>query len=228
MSGTQTGAGRTSGPADMVRRLKILLPRGWFGPTTPVLDALLSGFGALWSGLFEAIGFVRQQGRIATASGVFLDMAARDYLGPGFARRPGETDASFSARIRAEVVAPRATRAAVVAATIRASGRAGTVFEPFNPSDTGGYGDPPLGYGVGGGYGSLAMPFQFFVTAYRPGTTMAGGTGGYGTGPGGYNAAPLAYGAAAAGTGEVSDNEIYAEIAGVLPVNATAWTRLID
>lgn len=212
----------------MVRRLKLLLPRGWFGQKTPVLDALLGGFGALWSSLFDAIGFVRRQGRIATASHAFLDMAARDYLGPAFSRRPGEADATFSARIRAEVIAPRATRASVVAATVRATGRVGTVFEPFNPTDTGGYGDPPLGYGVGGGYGSLAMPFQFFVTAYRPSTTMAGGTGGYDTGPGGYGTAPLAYGAAAAGTGAVSDDEIYAEIAGVLPVNAIAWTRLVD
>jgi hypothetical protein len=228
MSGTSGGRDVAGGPGDIAGRLKALLPRGWFGPATPVLDALLGGFGALWSSLYGAIGYVRRQGRIATASGVFLDMAARDYLGPAFRRRPGEADAAFSARIRAEVIAPRATRAAVVAATVRATGRAGVVFEPFNPADTGGYGDPPLGYGIGGGYGSLAMPYQFFVTAFRPDTTLAGGTGGYNDGPGGYDTAPLAYGAAAAGTGAVSDDEIYAEIAGVLPVNATAWTRLAN
>lgn len=228
MSDTGGNEGATGSADDMAGRLKALLPRGWFGPTTPVLEALLGGFGALWSSLYGAIAYARQQGRIATASGVFLDMAAQDYLGPTFRRRPGETDAAFSARVRAEVIAPRATRAAVVAATVRATGRTGVVFEPFNPADTGGYGEPPLGYGVGGGYGSLAMPYQVFVTAYRPNTTLAGGTGGYNDGPGGYDTAPLAYGAAAAGTGAVSDDEIYAEIAGVLPVNAIAWTRLAN
>lgn len=218
----------TGSAADMVARLKLVLPTGWFADTTPVLDMVLGGLATLWSGLYGLVAAVRGQARIATASGAFLDVSAQDYFGGALVRRAGEADSAFSARIRANLLAPRATRAALIAAVTAETGRAPVVFEPFNPSDTGGYATNTLGYGTRGGYGSLALPYQCFVTAYRPAVAGSGKSGGYGVGPGGYSTAPMAWSDLADDLGLASDAEIFATIAAVLPANAIAWTRLAN
>ncbi len=225
MSGLQN---MTGGATDMRARLKSVLPAGWFGDATPVLDLLLGGLAALWAALFSLIGFVRAQARIVTASGPFLDIAARDYFGTALARRAGETDAAFSARIRANLLIPRATRAALVGALTELTGRAPVVFEPFNVTDTGGYDTNTLGYNTIGGYGNLSLPYQCFVTAYRPVVVGSGNDGGYNIGPGGYNTAPLAWSDLTDDPGLITDSDLYAAIVSVLPVNAVAWTRLVD
>lgn len=222
------GSIATGSAADMRARLKMVLPTGWFGDDTPVLDLLLGGVATLWSALYALIGFVRAQGRIATARGPFLDIAARDYFSTRLSRRAGEADAAFGTRIRANLLAPRATRAALAAALTAETGRAPEIFEPFNASDTGGYGANTLGYGVIGGYGNLSLPYQLFVTAYRPQVALLGNNGGYGVGPGGYNTAPIAWSDLADDPGLAADADIYAAIAAVLPTNAIAWTRLYD
>lgn len=218
----------TGSVADMAARLRMVLPAGWFGDATPVLDLVLAGLATLWAGLYGLIGTVRRQARIATAAGPILDIAAQDYFGTTLARRAGEADAAFSARIRANLLSTRATRAALVAAVTAATGRAPAVFEAFNATDTGGYGTSTLGYGTCGGYGSLALPYQCFVTAYRPVLAGSGMSGGYGVGPGGYGVAPMAWSDPAEDVGLASDADIHAAIAGVLPANAIAWTRLVN
>ncbi|WP_201728971.1 hypothetical protein [Acidocella sp. C78] len=225
MSGATNPPG---GAADMAARLKMALPAGWFADATPVLDLVLGGLGALWAALYALIGTVRRQTRIATATGAMLDIAARDYLGGRLTRRAGETDAAFSARLRANLLTPKATRAALVAAIAAETGREPMIFEPANTGDTGGYGASTLGYGVRGGYGSLALPYQCFVTAYRPRVAGSGASGGFGYGPGGYSTAPLAWSDLAQDVGLATDADIYATIADVLPVNAIAWTRLLN
>lgn len=212
----------------MLSRIKSVLPTGWFADATPVLDIVLGGLAALWAGLYGLIGFSRAQTRIASASGPFLDIAAQDYFGIELARRPGETDAAFSARIRARLLAPRATRAALITALMVETGRAPIVFEAFNTGDTGGYNSGTLGYGVAGGYGSLALPYQCFVTAFRPIVATSGNNGGYNLGPGGYGNAPMAWSDLTDDPGLITDAQIYAAIAAVLPANAIAWTKLSD
>jgi hypothetical protein len=209
----------------MLARLKLVLPVRWFGDVTPVLDAVLTGLASAWSNLYGLLANVRWQARIATASGVFLDIAASDYFGTGLVRGLGEPDAAYSARIRANLLAPRATRASVVNALVNLTGREPIVFEPLNASDTGGY-NLNLGYNVCGGYGSENLPFQFFVTAYRPNATPVSKAGGYNLGPGGYNSAPMFYADLTQFAGVVSDAEIYAAAAGVLPTSTIAWTRI--
>ncbi|MBS3022995.1 hypothetical protein [Acidiphilium multivorum] len=223
-----SGSNPPGSAVDMAARLKMVLPAGWFADATPVLDQVLGGLGALWAGLYALIGAVRRQTRIATASGPMLDIAARDYLGGRIVRRAGEADAAFSMRIRANLLAPKATRAALAAAITAETGRAPAIFEPANTGDTGGYGANTLGYGARGGYGSLALPYQCFVTAYRPLVAGSGASGGFGYGPGGYSTSPLAWSDLAQDVGLATDADIYATIAGVLPVNAIAWTRLLN
>jgi hypothetical protein len=211
--------------SDMLARLKMVLPARWFSDTAPVLDALLTGLASAWSGLYALLGYVRAQTRIATATGIFLDIASADYLGGSLPRRVGESDGAYSARIRSNLINPRATRAGLVQILTNLTGRAPVVFEPLNATDTGGY-NVNLGYNCAGGYGSAHLPYQFFLTVYRPNNTPISNAGGYGTGPGGYGVAPMFYADAAEFAGTVSDAEIYAAVAAVVPTCSIAWTQI--
>jgi hypothetical protein len=215
----------TGDTADMLARLKMVLPARWFADSSPILDALLTGFANAWSGLYALLGYVIAQGRIATASGIFLDIAAADFCLGGLPRRAGEADAAYSLRIRSNLLQSRATRASVISALTNLTGRAPEIFEPFNASDTGGY-NVNLGYNTAGGYGSANLPFQFFVTAFRPDNTPISNAGGYGRGPGGYRTAPMFYADAAEFQGNISDADIFAAVAAVLPTATIAWTKI--
>lgn len=213
---------------DMVNRLKSVLPGQWFGDVTPIFDALLSGLANAWSGLYSLLQGVGLQARIATSTGVFLDIASSDYFGPALPRRAGESDSDLSLRIRANLLAGRATRSAVLSALQRLTGRVPTIFEPFNVTDTGAYNSGTLGYGVAGGYGSNNLPFQFFMTAYRPDATPISNAGGYNFGPGGYRTAPMFYADLANVPGAITDADIYAATAAVLPTAYTGWMKITN
>jgi hypothetical protein len=211
---------------DMRGRLKTVLPAGWFANDTPILDAVLGGLAVAWSVLYRLLMNVAAQARVATATGVFLDICAVDYFGAALKRRAGESDGAFSPRLRANLLAPRATRAALVGALTNLTGRAPVIFEPLNAADTGGYNTGTLGYGVAGGYGCRLLPFQFFVTGFRPNETPVSNAGGYGTGPGGYAAAPMFYANLSDIPGTIQDSDIYAMAASVLPAASIAWMKL--
>jgi hypothetical protein len=215
----------TGDAADMLARLKSVLPVRWFGDETPILDAVLGGLAAAWAGLYLLLSQVQAQTRIASASGIFLDMASGDYLNGRLPRRAGEADAAFRARLLGNLIAPGATRAALVAALTNVTQRVPRVFEPLNASDTGGY-NINLGYNNAGGYGSLNLPYQFFVTAYRANNTPVSHAGGYTLGPGGYGVAPMFYVDAAALAGSIGDAEIYAAAASVSPTASIAWMNI--
>lgn len=165
---------------DMVGRMKAVLPSRWFplpnpdGSTaSPILDGILTGMAWPWAQIYLFGQFTQLQTRIATASGAFLDIISSDFLGKRLFRAPGQGDTSFRARILAEILRPRATRSSVIQALFDLTGRTPVIFEPRWPPDTGGYGfqgmtvGTNLAYGLAGGWGSMALPFQFFVTAYR-------------------------------------------------------------
>jgi len=211
---------------DMLSRLKLVLPARWFAEATPILDAVLTGLATAWSALYGLLTVVVAQTRVATASGIFLDIAAVDYFGNALPRRAGEADGAFSARIRANLLMPRATRAGLIQALTTLTGRAPSVFEPLNATDTGGYNTATLGYNTVGGYGSANLPFAFFVTAYRPNATPVSNAGGYNFGPGGFNTAPMYFANVDDFPGVVSDADIYAATAAVLPTATIAWTKI--
>jgi len=211
---------------DFVNRLKSVLPGQWFGDVTPVFDAVLNGLASAWSGLFGLLQTAGLQARIATATGVFLDIASTDYFGPALPRRLGESDADFSLRLRTNLLAERATRSAISAAMKNLTGRAPAIFEPLNISDTGAYNSGTLGYRVAGGYGSSQLPFQFFMTAYRLDATPISNAGGYGVGPGGYNTAPMFYADVVDIPGAITDADLYAAAAAVLPTATICWMNI--
>jgi len=202
-----------------------LLPP-WFGDNTPILDALLQGMA--WSGSFVhgLYVYAKQQTRIKTASGGWLDLVAHDFFGGGLKRAQHQSDASFRSRILARLLRERATRKGVVQVLEDLTGRTPGVFEPLRPLDTGAY-SALYGYDAAGGYGSRLLPFQAFVTAYRPAGTGIPNINGYGDPAGGYGAASQAeYAALAMIEGAVTDADIYAAVDGAKPVGSILWTRI--
>lgn len=218
---------------DMGRRIRAVLPTRWFPDASPVLDGLVFGLAWSWAWLYGLLTYVRSQTRLATASGVWLDMIAADYFGDAVARRAGEADDALRTRVSVELNRERGTRSAVASVLQDLTGHAPTIFEPSRATDTGGWGGAGaaamgLAYGAAGGWGSLVLPFQFFITAYRPSGQGVPEVGGWGTSAGGYGRGAIEYAAASSFESGVSDMAINAAIAGVLPVATIAWTQITN
>ena len=222
---------------DMQTRLLAALPNGWFPDEAPILSGLLSGLANAWGWLYSLLAYVRLQTRIATATDGWLDLIARDYGGRAWGRQTGETDTAFSIRIRRNLQALAATRAALIAALTNLTGRTPMVFEPAYPPDTGGLNTGWLGWNTVGGWGTLTLPYQCFVTAYRPAGGGIADSGGWGslaasTTPnlalGGWNIGALQYGNTSLIEGQITDAQIFATIANCMPAATIAWTALSD
>lgn len=209
---------------DMAARIKAVLPP-WFGTPSPILNALLAGIGAIWAFVYSLLAYVITQTRIATATGIFLDMISLDFFGNGLPRKAGESDSAFRARIDQTILRPQATREALSQVLVDLTGRAPVIFEPTRPDDTGSYTSGGAGYGVAGGWGDLNLPFQCFVTAYRPRENGIANVAGWNAG-GGYGVGPIEYADLALASLGISDSDIDAAIAAVLPAATIAWTRI--
>jgi hypothetical protein len=226
----------TGDQQDVISRLKAVLPVRWFADVSPVLDGLLAGLSWAWSWALALLAYARLQTRIATATDVWLDMIAQDFFGHRIVRRPGQQDDAFRRRVLLELVRERGTRAGVAQVLSDLTGRAPIIFEPARTTDTGAYGslltDAPSGgglaYGAAGGWGSLALPFQAFVTAFRPLGSGIAGVIGWGSTQAGYGAGPVEYASLDMLAGAVTDADIYASIADVMPVSAIAWTAIAN
>lgn len=140
---------------DIANRLRSLLPARWFPDpgSAPTLEAVLGGFGSAWAAVFGQILFAQAQTRLRTVSGGFLDMAAADFRGTALRRRPNESDDKLRARLL-PVFREHATREALGARLLRATGTTPWIFEPSCPADTGAYsagpGRAPGAIGSGG------------------------------------------------------------------------------
>lgn len=226
----------TGDQADIQARLRSLLPSNWFpnGPL-PILDSVLAGCAAALSYAYGFLNFAKQQMRLATSSGGFLDLYAYDFFGFGLLRRTGEGDASYIARISANLFAPKVTRQAMVDALTELTGKTPTIFEPWNPIDTGGFFNPAnptsgtgLGYGAAGGYGSRLMPAQCFITVYAPTTGSAAVLSGYGGILGGYGVGRMGYISSAQSTGSIVNAEIYKTINATKAAGVICWTQVVE
>lgn len=223
----------TGDQSDIFGRLKSLIPR-WFGDGASVRDALLQGLAWASSFIYSLITYTRLQTRIKTATDGWLDMIAADFFGATLLRASNQSDASFRARIIINLFRERATRWAIIAVLKDLTGQTPVVFEPQRPLDTGSYGGPLIGYGMAGGYGSMLIPYQAFVTAYRPSGVGIPNVGGYGgtvggPGPGGYGTpAQIEYAALSMIQGAVTDADIYAAIDSVKPAATAVWTRITN
>ncbi len=218
-------------PEDIQNRLVAVLPTRWFADQSPVRDAILAGLAAGWSWSYGILQYVRAQSRIASASGIWLDVIARDFFGVQLQRGSGQDDDAFRLRIQRELFRERGTRAAVASVLQDLTGRAPVIFEPARTMDTGGYGSASatvsgLGYGAAGGWGSLLLPFQCFVTAFRPMGSGIALVSGWNSPGGGYCVGAIEYANLSMVQGEVTDEDINAAITSVMPAASIAWTRI--
>ncbi|HHW4670875.1 hypothetical protein KJA64_06875 [Xylella fastidiosa subsp. multiplex] len=192
-----------------------------------MLDALLRGFAYATAFVYVLIAYAARQTRIKTATDGWLDMIAADFFGASLLRKPGQSDASFRARILADLFREQATRNGLVKVLPPLTGRAPRILEPQRPLDTGSYGGPLLGYSLAGGYGSMLLPYQAFVTAFLPAGTGIPYVAGYGTPNGGYGQASQAELASIRMIQDaVTDAEIYAAIDSVKPAGTIVWTHI--
>jgi hypothetical protein len=216
----------TGDQPDMLARIKAVLPIRWFPDTTPVLAGLLNGLACGWSWVYSLWAYVQAQTRIATATDVWLDIIAYDFFGSRLQRRAGQSDDAFRHLIQSDLLREHGTRQAIISAVQDLTGRAPSVFEPMRTTDTGGYAVGGVGYGAGGGWGSMALPFQCFVTAYRPTGSGIALVSGWGSSVGAYGTGAIEYASLAMVQGQVTDADIAAAVADVLPVASIAWTRI--
>jgi len=212
---------------DIFARLRQLLPP-WFGDTTPNLDAILYGVAALLADVYSLFVYAKKQTRILTATDGWLDVIAGDFFGSRLLRRPNESDAAFLGRIKINMFRERATRAGLIQVLEDLTGRTPEVFEPSRPADTGAYGENAIGYGVAGGYGSILLPCQAFLTAYRPATTGVPYVTGYGEPAGGYGVGAAEYAQLSTALDAVNDSDIYKAVDAVKPAATIIWTKILS
>lgn len=217
-----------------LRSIKQTLPH-WFGNSeTPILDAILKAYAWAGSFLYSQLAYVRLQTRIKTATDDNLELIADDFFGPGnFPRDQGESDDSYRNRILINIIQERVTRAAIIKVLERLTGRTPKIFEPGRPADTGGYRVGGVGYGVAGGYGSILLHAQFFVTAYRPnGNNLIDNklakSAGYGVSVGGYGVGAIQFGSISMLSNLVTDAQIYQAVNITRAAGVTAWVQIQD
>ncbi len=219
---------------DIVYRLRSVLPKGWFADDSPVLGALLQGIATPWVWFYGVISYTIKQTRLLTATDSWLDLIAWDFFGESLSRTPSEVDVVFRERIQTALQREAATRSAIAEALEQLVGSEPLIFEPARCSDTGCYGvmgqgtrlNTGFAYNAAGGWGTLTLPMQFFVTTVRPPTPGVNMLAGYGTSNGGYGLGSISYINLSTVPGYVTDLEIQETLTRLLPVNSVAWIRV--
>lgn len=212
----------TGDQADIFDRLKALLPRSWFQDNTPIKDALLQAPAWALSSNYAQITYAALQLRIKTAMDSWLDIISHDFFGDSLPRLTNESDGAFRGRILANLFVKGPRRADMSNVLTLITGRVPTIFEPSNTTDNGGW-DGGAYWDIAGGWGD-PLPYQSFVTAYRP----IGGAvdlGEWDT----YRLAWDAYGAwSDASPTTVTDAAIIAAVESTKPVGYVVWLRIAD
>lgn len=212
---------------DIFIRLKGLLPPTWYGDSSPFLDGVLMSCAKALSWCYSLYVYARLQTRIDTATDGWLDLIAYDFFGSNLRRSGGQSDDLFRNQIKINLVRERGTRKGIIAILEELTGKTPLVFEPQRPLDTGSYGGPAIGYGMAGGYGSQMLPYQAFVTAYRPSGTGVPYIAGYSSTPQGYSVAYRGeYTSQDMITGTITDAQIYEAITSVKMEGTIVWVRL--
>ena len=217
---------------DILGRIKALFPRGWFADASPIRDGLAGGAAEAFAHAYSLLAYARLQTRIGTLTDGWLDLAAYDYFGLRFRRKPNETDNPFRTRILREIFRPRNTRAAITRVVTDLGSVPPLIIETNNPTDCGGLGPTgQMGYGVAGYYGSQLLPYQSFVTVKRPSSSGIPSVAGLTASQGGYG--PAANNAAAYGSntlivGAVTDQNIYDAVNSVRASGTTVWVKITN
>lgn len=223
----QSGTGSS---ADIVVRVKGVIPNRWFAFTASIRDAVLGGLadGAAWC--YALIGYAKAQTRLVTAYGAWLDVVAYDFLGRNLSRS-GLQDDPFRRMIKATILQERVTRLGMNEVVTALAGTAPWIFEPWNSGDTGAYSDAnflcgQFGYDVGrGGYGAMDMPAQTLMIIARPAVGGVPNVDGYDDPIGGYDVGAIEYTDPSTPTTGISNAMILNAINTTRPTGAIVWTQ---
>lgn len=217
----------TGDQADILTRLKALLPQTWFGDDHPFVTAILTACAQALTWCYSLYVYAQLQTRISTATDGWLDIIAYDFFGNNLQRASGKSDDIFRNAIKINILRERGTRKAINDILFDLTGKTPIIFEPQRPADTGSYGGPAIGYGVAGGYGSLLIPYQAFVTAFRPTGSGIPYVAGYGSTPSGYSTPSRGeYASQSMITGSITDAQVYEAVAAVKMEGTIVWVRL--
>ena len=219
----------TGDQKDMVVRLRTAIPKLWFSDAAPVLTALLNGFAYPLALIYSLAAYAKLQTRIKTAIDGFLDLVSFDYFGTTLPRAVAESDTSFRTRIFFNLLREKATRNGMVKILTELTGFAPIIFEPWRPLDTGAYNTNICGYGMAGGYGSVDLPYQAFITAYRPIGFGIPNVAGYGDPEAGYSTGSQSeFANPSLVAGGVTDADIFAAIADEKVEGTIAWAQITN
>lgn len=209
---------------DILQRLRAVLPP-WFGNGgTPILSGALAGIAGGLASAYSLIAYAQLQTRLSTATDFFLDLASIDFFGAGLSRLRNETDDAFRARIKAAMFPERVTRPSIARVVRELTGAEPRIFEPSNTGDTGGYG-VAMGWGAGGAWGNLDMPYQAFIDYTLPNLRGIPGVNGWAGYHGGWGVGALAYAALEDMPGYLSPETLGAAVQQNKAFGTLVWMR---
>lgn len=212
----------TGDQQDMLTRLRALMPKSWLPVAAPIESAKLSGPAWALSTAYAQLTYVALQTRIKTATDGWLDIISADFFGTRLPRLPNEQDDPFRTRILANLFVKGPTRADMSNVLTLLTGRAPTIFEPGNASDSGGW-DGINGWDVAGAWGDF-RPYQSFLTVYRPDQALVD-LGEWDT----WRLAWDAYGAwSDSSPNAVTDAALIAAVESTRAIATVVWMRIAD
>jgi hypothetical protein len=217
----------TGSASDLLCRLQRVIPFRWFSNPAPNYLAVAQALLDNCVNAFNLVSYARLQTRLATATGPWLDIFVKDFLGR-FIARQGASDSVFRAIARATILQERVTRAGMINAITQLVNSTPIIFEPWNPNDTGAWGVGNLAYNKAGGYGSIQLPGQTFMRVSRSGLGATGipSVDGYQGYLGGYGVGQIQYAGATASEIGVTDQDIYDMILATKPTGSTVWVQI--
>lgn len=210
---------------DIVARVKLLLPKGWWRFHAPIRDAILGGIADLSSWSYSLFVYAKLQTRVAWATDIWLDIISRDYFGTTLVRKTNEADSAFRLRIQKELIRERVTRKGMIQAVEDLTGLPATVFEPWNTGDTGAWDNGTFALDIAGGWGDY-LPAQAFLNVTPPGVQGIAGIGGWDSGYLAWDGGIGMWVDMGLITGAVTTQDIYDTINKTRPTGAIVWTQL--
>lgn len=219
---------------DVSDRLWGVVPRRWFGdsqPQAPVSVAALQAPAWALSFTYGLAAFARQQARIATATGGWIDLTLYDFFSPNLPRGATETDDQYRLRGRREVFRDRNTRNAYDRAVFDLTGNHPRIFEGFEPIDTGAWDVSVTGWDVAGAWGEDGVNGDgvVLIDVLNPTGYGLPNAPGWDSTDGGYDFAPFHFEEDAASTGSgPTILDILAAIERVRTAGIRVWVRFVD
>jgi hypothetical protein len=212
------------GADDIIRRIKLLLPKGWWNFQAPIRDAIIGGVadGAAWC--YSLLAYAKRQTRVAWANDLWLDIIAKDYFGGFIRRRVNEQDSDFRIRIQKELIRERVTRQGMIDTLTDLTGNVPYIFEPWNTGDTGAWNEGHFAWDIGGGWGDTILPAQAFINVIPPGGGIPNAPG-WDTAAFGWDVGGM-WGDMSLIVGTITNQEIYDTINITRPTGSIAWTQL--